>query len=109
MPILLNLQTMKFIQEEDVYRTLIPTICSEYDYTCKQECFSNNHFTVNHSQKSMDKSKITYKVIGKGDFVLDILSQIKEKGNVIGWDKTGAEKYCGLLPSNYNRKSSYRI
>ena len=57
----------------------------------------------------MDKSKITYKVIGKEDFVLEILSQIKEKGNIIGWDKNGDEKYCGLLPSNYNRKSSYKI
>jgi len=110
MPILLNLQTMKFIQEnEGVYRTLLPTICSEYDYTCKQECFSNNHFTVNHSQKSMDKSKITYKVIGKGDFVLEILSKIKEKGNVIGWDKNGSEKNCGLISFKSNKQSAYKI
>lgn len=110
MPILLNKQTNRFIQEnEDTYKTLIPTSCAEFDIACKQDCFSNNHFVVSHSQKKNDRTKVTYRVIGKREFVTMILAKIENKGSVVGWDNVGNQKYCNFSISTSNIQSAYKV
>lgn len=110
MPILLNKQTNRFIREnEGKYRTLIPTSCAEFDTTCKQDCFSNNHFLVSHSKKKNDRTKVTYRIIGKSKFINLILSKNENKGNVIGWDNIGNQKYCSLTFSTSNTQSAYKV
>lgn len=110
MPILLNKQTNMFIQENDgVYKTLIPTSCAEFDNDCKQDCFSNNHFVVSHIKKKNDRTKVTYRVIGKREFVTVILSKIETKGSIIGWDNIGNQKYCNFISSTPNTQSAYMV
>jgi len=110
MPILLNKQTNRFIQESDsIYKTLIPTSCAEFDTTCKQDCFTNNHFVVSHSKKKNDRTKVTYRIIGKSKFINLILSKIENKGNIIGWDNIGNQKYCNFISSTSNTKSAYKV
>lgn len=110
MPILLNKQTNRFIQEnEGTYKTLIPTSCAEFDNDCKQDCFSNNHFVVSHSKKKSDRTKVTYRVIGKREFVTVILSKIETKGSIIGWDNIGNQKYCNFISSTPNTQSAYKV
>ncbi len=97
MPILLNRQTNKFIQEsKGNYKTLIPVVCAENDEICKQDCFSNNYFVVSHSKKKNDRTKVTYRIIGKKKFVDSILLNVKNKGNVICWDDFGNKKSCNF-------------
>ncbi|MBE9468342.1 MAG: hypothetical protein IMY72_08490 [Bacteroidetes bacterium] len=110
MPILLNKQTNRFIQEnKGTYKTLIPTSCAKFDSICKQDCFSNNHFVVTHSKKKNDRTKVTYRIIGKSKFVNLILSKIDNIGNVIGWDNIGNQKYCYFISSTSNTQSAYKI
>lgn len=110
MPILLNKQTNLFIQENgSAYRTLIPTSCADFDKTCKQDCFSNNLFVVSHSKKKNDRTKVTYRVLGKREYVRMILSRIESIGNIIGWDNMGNQKHCNLVPLSSNTRSAYRV
>lgn len=110
MPILLNNQSNYFIQNnKDGYKTLIPTSCSENESICKQDCFSNNIFFVTHSKKRNDKSKVAYRIIGKKEFVLDVLSTTHEIGGIIGWDNDRIPKYCAFTSSDNNSKNSYKI
>ncbi len=110
MPILLNRQTSNFIQQNNnAYKTLIPTSCAENDYICKQECFSNNLFFISHSRRIKDKSKVAYRVIGKKEFVMELLSVVQNKGNVIGWDNFGNPKYCTMISSKSNTQNAYEI
>ncbi len=69
MPILLNEQTNSFVQNNTEYKTLIPTSCAEFDVICNKKCFSNNFFTITHSKKKNDKTKVAYRVIGRKSFV----------------------------------------
>ncbi len=108
MPILLNKQTNDFIQKESGYKTIIPTSCAEYDEICNYDCFANNLFYVNHKMKKNDKSKITYRVIGKKNFAQNILKTISPKGSIVGWNDLGKKKYCKFMNST-NNKSGYEI
>jgi 2-polyprenyl-3-methyl-5-hydroxy-6-metoxy-1,4-benzoquinol methylase len=110
MPILLNSQTNRFIQKnKGTYQTLIPTSCAEFDNVCKQDCFTNNHFSISHTKKKNDRTKVTYRIIGRRKFVKAILSKIDEKGSVIGWDNMGNKKLCKFKISTKDKKSAYKI
>lgn len=110
MPILLNKQTNRFIQENDsIYKTLIPTSCAEFDKTCNQDCFSNNHFIISHSKKKRDRTKVTYRVLGKIKFVQAILEKLECKGSIIGWDNIGNQKYCYLVSSSSLKQTAYKV
>lgn len=110
MPILLNKQTNNFIQKNsEVYKTLIPTSCAEKDTVCKQDCFSNNFFFITHSQRVKDKTKVAYRIIGKKEFVLEVLSIVQNKGGIIGWDNHRNPKYCALYPSKGKTQTAYKI
>lgn len=110
MPILLNKQTNRFIKEsQNVFKTFIPTCCAEFEETCKQECFSNNHFVIRHSRKKSDRTKVTYRVIGKREFVTVVLSKLDSTGNIIGWDNAGNKKQCNLVSSSSNKQTAYKI
>jgi len=108
MPILLNKQTNDFIQKESDYKTIIPTICAEYDSICNHDCFTNNFFYVSHKHKKNDKSKVTYRVIVKKNFAQNILKTISVKGSIVGWDDLGDIKYCKFKNST-NNKSGYEV
>ncbi len=110
MPILLNKQTNRFIQESNsVYKTLIPTSCAKFDTKCNQDCFSNNHFLISHSKKKSDRTKVTYRVFGKMEFIQAILSKLECTGNIIGWDNIGNQKHCNLISNISNTQSAYEV
>lgn len=99
LPIILNKQTNKFITNyKEDYKTLIPTSCSVHEINCNHNCFSNQLFSVTHSNKQNDLSKITYRVIGKVDFIENILSNIKV-ADIVGQTENGYN-YCQYTTDN---------
>lgn len=103
-PIILNKQTNKFITNyKEDYKTLIPTSCSEHETNCTHNCFSNQLFSLTHSNKQSDFSKITYRVIGKIEFVENILSDIKV-ADIVGKTENGY-KYCQCITNNLNENA----
>lgn len=104
LPIILNKQTNKFITNyKEDYKTLIPTSCSVHEINCTHNCFSNQLFSLTHSNKQNDLSKITYRVIGKIDFVESILSHTKV-ADIIGQTENGC-KYCQCITDNLNENA----
>lgn len=104
LPIILNKQTNKFITNyKEDYKTLIPTSCSIHETNCTHHCFSNQLFSLAHSNKQNDFSKITYRVIGKIAFVESILSNTKI-GDIVGQTKN-EYKYCQYDTTNLNQNA----
>jgi len=111
LPILLNTQSNAYIQNEcSQYKTLIPLCCNENDTICNANCFSQNTFFISHSRKSMDISKVSYRVIGKKEFVDNIANTIEEKGNVISWNNDGTPKtLCPYATTHEHYIDSYKV
>jgi hypothetical protein len=64
LPMLLNSQVNSAIKEFYFYKTLLPLPCKLYDNLCNiSDCFSQKIFTVTHSKRFKDKSKVCYRVI----------------------------------------------
>jgi hypothetical protein len=111
LPIILNEQTTRFIKENiDDYKTLIPLACSENDVICNARCYSKNIFYVSHSQKKNDKSKVTYRVIGRRDFVNSVIGRLTQKGNVIDWDEDKkAQNFCVYVKDRSQNVDAFSI
>lgn len=103
-PIILNKQTNQFItNHKEDFKTLIPTSCSVHETNCSHNCFSNQLFSVTHSNKQSDLSKITYRVVGRIDFVESILSNAKV-ADIIGHTENGY-KYCQYITDKLNENA----
>jgi 2-polyprenyl-3-methyl-5-hydroxy-6-metoxy-1,4-benzoquinol methylase len=68
-PIMLNNQVNRTLCDMADYQTLLPLPCNLYELECRVKCFSQKAFHVSHSRKSLDTSKVCYRVIGKRGFV----------------------------------------
>ena len=108
-PILLNKQSNIFIQDkQNEFKTLIPTCGNQYDVICNIDCFSNNIFYISHSKTIKDKSKVTYRIIGREEYVSKVLDTI-DKGGTIGWMDKSTEKQCHFSDSIEKNKNGYKI
>jgi len=95
-PVALNRQATLFIKENiEEFKTLLPVSCSQNDEVCNTNCFSQKIFEVSHSNKLFDRSKVTFRVIGRYQHVNNITSTRPIKGNVIKWNHDlSPDKYC---------------
>lgn len=62
-PILMNKQVNQAMRELNKYSTLIPTPCSVYSEVCFFNCFHQKTFSVSHSKRSNDISRVAYRVL----------------------------------------------
>lgn len=76
-PILLNEQSNQFIQTNlEKYKTLSPLCCINHEENCNVKCFTSETFCVTHSKKTNDRSKVSYRIIGRKNYISSILSII---------------------------------
>ena len=98
-PIYMNNGLNEFIKNSGTYKTLIPLSCNKYEHICTQECFTQRIFWVTHSRKVNDISKVSYRIIGRKEFV-DSIQPLKQKGKFITQIKNGVNIYCPLSEGN---------
>ena len=60
-----------------MYKSIIPIACFYNEERC-EGCYMQDIFTVTHSHKKMDKTKIAYRVICNADFAFSIMTDIKQ-------------------------------
>lgn len=73
-PILMNRQVNQALKELTRYKTLLPISCELYGDNCNFDCFCQKTFTVTHSKRINDKSKVVYRVIAHNDLKTNIIS-----------------------------------
>ena len=67
-PKVLNKELNEFVRDNPEFSTLAPVSCRDYGNLCKKGCFFHHEFTLSHSHKSNDRSKIVYRFISHKDF-----------------------------------------
>ena len=68
-PILLNSQVNRALADMPGFRTLLPVACglnADCDVT---DCFTQKEFTVTHSRRANDKSRVAYRVLCRRELV----------------------------------------
>jgi hypothetical protein len=76
-PILMNSQINQALLKLNDFRTLLPLPCNQYENSCSEQCFTQQIFHVSHTRKTNDKSKVSYRVLGRKNFI-DIVIYEKE-------------------------------
>lgn len=79
-PILLNSQTNQFLKDNNKYASILPRTCFHFENKCNHSCFSQKIFKVTHQKKVNDISKVSFRLIGRKNFVERIVDKkIQEK------------------------------
>lgn len=59
-----------------MYKSIMPIACFYNEERCKG-CYMQDVFSVTHSRKKMDRTKVAYRIICNADFAFSIMSNIK--------------------------------
>lgn len=95
-PIFMNNGLREFVNKSNnSFKTLIPLSCYRHERGCTQECFSQRLFKITHSRKNNDLSKVSYRILGRKDFVELIMPKLLS-GELIIQVKNGDNIYCPL-------------
>ncbi|WP_280766870.1 class I SAM-dependent methyltransferase [Parabacteroides sp. PFB2-10] len=95
-PIYMNNGLREFVKKSNnSFKTLIPLSCYRYERACTQECFSQRLFKITHSRKQNDLSKVSYRILGRKNFVELIMPKLLI-GELIIQVKNGENIYCPL-------------
>lgn len=93
-PILKNSQVNQVLRELKVYKTLLPLSCNRNERSCTERCFTQQKFYVSHKGKANDISKVSYRVIGKADFVKELIDGNKKVKYVLQRSRHSIDKFC---------------
>ena len=93
-PILKNRQVNQALRKLKDYQTLLPLSCSSNEKNCEQQCFTQQKFYVSHKRKANDMSKVSYRVIGKIDFVNTLISSNETAKYVLQRNGQILDKFC---------------
>ena len=74
-PEVMNNGLNSLLRSDNRYKSLYPYSCFFYEHHCPN-CYMQDIFYVSHSRKKMDISKIAYRIIGKSDFVIQMMNGI---------------------------------
>jgi len=108
-PILMNLQVNKAVKELNIYKTLIPITCGEFEKECAELCFTQRAFNISHSLKMNDKSKVTYRILANANFVNQVTSFESSCSYVNIFERdNNSRKYCPKTKGNLE-KDNYKI
>ncbi len=113
-PQLMNQGLNRFISSHEDYETLLPLACTNWK-DCQNACFMQQTFTVSHSRKSDDESRVCYRIICKYDFVHTFISEsssLKECTHIIHSYKYKQDDNSSLCPRSINSNKiidSYNI
>jgi len=68
-PNLINMGVRDSLRKQAKLGTLIPICCHFYGEDCPSPCFTQKEFTVRHSKKIGDISKVAYRIIAPKSFI----------------------------------------
>lgn len=103
-PQLMNQELNRFISSHNDYETLLPLACNNWK-GCLDACFMQQTFTVSHSRKSDDDSRVCYRIICKHDFVHTFISEnssLKEFTHIIHPHKYMQDDKSSICPKSIN-------
>lgn len=99
-PQLMNQGLNRFVSSHADYKTLLPLACNNWK-ECKEACFMQQTFTVSHSRKSDDESRVCYRIICQNNFVNTFISKnslLKECTHIIHPQKYKQDDNSSLCP-----------
>ena len=103
-PQLMNLGLNDFISNHKDYSTLLPLACNNWK-ECKGACFMQQTFTISHSRKSGDESRVCYRLICRQDFMqrfVSNVSSLKEYVHIIHSLKYKQDERSSICPKSIN-------
>ncbi len=74
-PEVMNNGLNSLLRSDNRYKSLYPYSCFFYEHHCPN-CYMQDIIYVSHSRKKMDISKIAYRIIGKSDFITQMMKGI---------------------------------
>jgi hypothetical protein len=92
LPILMNRQVNQALRELKGYQTLLPLSCGKFENICTEQCFTQQHFHVTHKKKSNDLSKVSYRLMGRNDFVKSLVGNTEMQKYVL--QRNGRTTFC---------------
>ncbi len=107
-PVLMNLQINKALQQNNDFKTLIPISCNKYGPFCNRSCFVQKTFQVTHSRKKNDKSKVAYRVIAN-KLLVDVFSENLDHKYIIKWNNNNDYDFCYYSTIHENLHDSFNL
>lgn len=98
-PIYMNKGLRHFLNDAELFKTLIPLPCNRYEDFCTHQCFTQRIFKVTHSRRTNDVSKVSYRIMGQKDFIQSIIPEFTN-GKFIIQKKNGTSSYCPYSVGN---------
>lgn len=108
LPVLMNFQVNRAIQQNSDFNTLIPISCNKYGVICNRSCFIQKSFQVTHSKKNNDKSKVAYRVV-TNKLVADIFSVSLDAKYIVKWNDKNDNDCCHYSMANNNIHDSFNL
>ena len=71
-PLLMNHSINDFVYKSNDIETLLPLSCASYHH-CTDYCFMQQTFSISHSHKSNDESRVCYRVLCRKKLKIDVL------------------------------------
>lgn len=87
MPFILNKGVNTFTSKNTSFSTILPLSCHYFEKECDAPCFIQQEFSVSHSKKSRDLSKVCYRIIARKEFC-DALTNNNAKRFIVTPSKT---------------------
>lgn len=108
-PILKNSQVNQALRELKNYQTLLPLSCFRNEGNCTEQCFTQQKFLVSHKGKVNDISKVSYRVIGRTDFVKKLVNISNTAKYVLQRNGTSIDKLCAYSVDGYKIVDGYKL
>jgi hypothetical protein len=100
----MNLQVNQALAELRDYKTILPLPCNLHEQHCKEICFTQQIFSVSHSQHTNDISKVSYRMIARKDFAESLC-----KADETAKYPVGRENYCRYTEQNEKVLDAYLL
>lgn len=75
-PQLMNKGINEALRRNRAYKSIVPHSCYYMEDKC-EGCYMQDVFTITHSRKQMDRTKVAYRVICHADFANSIMDGIR--------------------------------
>lgn len=74
-PQIMNKGINRFVKERKQFKTVIPAACYHYEQRC-HGCYMQDSFSVSHSRRQSDLSKVAYRIICPSSFADQFMQQV---------------------------------
>lgn len=71
-PVRMNAEVNKFIRRHKACRSLLPIACSQFEQQCVYQCFTQKQINISHRYRALDKSLITYRLLGRKELASEL-------------------------------------